>query len=141
MGGMVNMNYSFPIFILAKDDKSVRMSKSEKDIEYYEQPDIEEGLYVGWDVNGYPLRLVWRTKEGPKIEVSTEIPHIDQLKTILYEYVRYYRPDVPFQYAESAGSEDDIVALYKAIEEHINAGRLRNKIKKFFSKKNKGATY
>jgi hypothetical protein len=126
------MNFRYPLFILAKDDLSMDMIIDSKQLEgWYEQPDIEEGLYMGWDMLGYPLKIMWDLKIGPKVEIIQDNPELDKLREAILNYVKLYRPKVPFVYS---GPKDDVVALYKAVEEHINTDRLRNKIKKFFIK-------
>ena len=126
------MNYTFPVFVLSKDDKSVRMLTDEQDVGYYERPDIKDNLYIGWDLNGNMFKINWDTKKGePKIEVIDGCPQPDQLRDVLYQYAKTYMPDIDLT---SLGRHKNIVALYKNIEQRIDSGKFRNKIKKFFKK-------
>lgn len=116
------MEARYPLFILEKDDLSVRMIKDSSELSWYEQIDIEEGLYVGWDVFGHPLELFWERKIGPQIRLVNDSRQIDKLKESILNYANLARPRISFVYF---GPKDDVVALYKAAEEHIKAGRSR----------------
>ncbi len=110
------MEARYPLFILEKDDLSVRMIKDSNELGWYEQIDIEEGLYAGWDVFGHPIELYWERKMGPQIRLVNDSQQIDKLKEAVLNYANLARPKIPFVYS---GTEDDVVALYKAAEEHI----------------------
>lgn len=42
----------WPVYIIARDDLSFREVLSERDLDWYECIDIEEGMYEGWDSSG-----------------------------------------------------------------------------------------
>lgn len=120
------MHIQYPLFILEKDDLSMRIILEPKDLNWYEKIDIDEGLYNGWDIKGYPFNLVWdESQSSPKIEITREHPEIDQLCNAIKDYARRYRPKVSFDYSGS-----NVIDLFKAAEEHINQGRLSCRITK-----------
>lgn len=109
---------------MAKDDRSIRMVSSSKELKWYEKIDIEEGLYEGWDVSGYLIKLVWDSQLGPKVEILEERPYLDQLRNAIKEYAQNYRPKVPFNCSNS-----NVIELFKTAEDHINQDKLVNKIR------------
>jgi len=110
---------------MATDDKSIEKFDSwDKLKNWYEQIDIEEGLFIGWDIHGYPIKLIWDSQLGSKIEILETEPHIDQLINAIKNYAQNYRPKMSFSYSES-----NVVDLFKAAEEHIAQGKLSYKIK------------
>lgn len=120
------MELTYPLFIMATDDKSIKKFDSwDKLKNWYEQIDIEEGLFLGWDLNGYPFKLVWdKSQSSAMIETTGELSEIDQLRNAIRDYARDYRPKAPFDYSGS-----NVVELFKTVEDHINQGKLSYKIK------------
>jgi hypothetical protein len=129
------MNLHYPIFIIEKDDGSIRMllNESKEELDWYEQIDIENNLYSGWDIKGYPLRVYWDKSEGVKVEITKEIPDIDNLKSDILNYAKLFLPECPFSYS---GQQDNIIELFDAVKQHLykGDGSLRHKIKRFFSR-------
>lgn len=93
------------------------MVTNSKELNFYERIDIEEGLYEGWDKRGYPLKIIWEYRVGPKVEISKEVIELDKLRDVILNYAKRYRPKNPFIYS---GPEDNMVELFKAIEKHIS---------------------
>lgn len=118
--GLVKMEVLYPLFIIVKDELRVDIVTTPKDLNCYERIDIEEGLYAGWDKKGYPIKISWQHKVGPKVEITQEISQVDKLRETILTYAKCTRPKVPFVYS---CSQDNIVELFKAAEEHIKAGR------------------
>lgn len=106
----------FPLFILTKDEMSIHMVNSSKELSFCERIDIEEGLYEGWDVKGHPIKILWDSKYGPKAKNIQESIQSDKLREAILNYAKHYRSKVPFVYS---GSGDDMVELFKATERHI----------------------
>jgi hypothetical protein len=110
------MQVTFPVFILAKDDLSMDMVTEPKDLNWYEKPDINDGLYEGWDVNGYLLKISWDKRLGPIVTVCNNEPQIEKLQEAIYDYAKRYNAQESFVYS---GPSNDVVALFKAVEAHV----------------------
>ena len=54
----------FPIFVLIFDEHSFVEKESERGLQHFEQPDIEEGPHRAWDARGREFRLVWDDRLG-----------------------------------------------------------------------------
>jgi hypothetical protein len=55
-------NAAYPLFIVL-DDRSVFLVKTESDLAWFEQIDIENGEYGPcWDRDGRPLQLTWHSE-------------------------------------------------------------------------------
>ncbi len=81
----------YPIFVLAKDDRSIRMHSSENDLNWYEQIDIEDMLYQGWDSAGIPIDIYYDVKSKRVcIKSGSNTPQLDQLKRVLEQYAKEY---------------------------------------------------
>lgn len=126
------MQIEYPIFVKDRDGWVSIVHRSVNELEII---DVENGEFVGcWDRNGIPLQLNLkkdRNNQEIRVEIAFDNVQLDQLKEAIVSYAKLARPKVSFVYS---GPKDDIVALYRAVEEHINAGQLRNKLKKFFKK-------
>ena len=57
----------YPLFILEEDDLSLRKVDSERELDWYERIDVEDGAYRGWDSHWRPFRLTWN-QEAQKAE-------------------------------------------------------------------------
>ena len=124
------MEPQYPVFILANDDLSINMIMDPKQLSgWYEKIDVEEGLYRGWDVNGYPLRVLWDPAVGTKVEICGDFPQEDKLREAILDFAKIYRSKISFVYS---GPEDNIVELFKTVEEHIKPKTLTQKIKYLF---------
>ncbi|MEW6088081.1 MAG: hypothetical protein AB1498_07220 [bacterium] len=125
------MKPEYPIFILTKDEMSIAMLVNSKELNFYEQIDIEEGLYEGWDVRGYPIILSWDKKYGTKIEITKEITQLEKLEEAIINYAKLYNPKVPFKYS---GPENNITELFNEVEKHIKKDTFREKLKHLFKR-------
>jgi len=97
------------------------MTNQERNLNQYEEIDIEKGLYSGWDINGFPLKVIWNEKKRrPQVVITEQKVQLDKLKAAILEYAKFGRPDVPFKYS---GSENDVVGLFTAVENHLKEGK------------------
>ena len=110
------MEHHYPIFVLVTDDETLEMLTNSTELNRYERIDINNNLYRGWDVNGYPLKMLWDKKKGPMVEISKEEPEKERLKEEIYRYSKYYNEQKPFVYS---GPKDDAVELFRAVERHV----------------------
>ena len=128
---IVKMNY--PIFIYCKDDRSIRIHFDKESFNHYEQIDVESGLYSGWDVNGYPLKVLWIRNIGIKIEQISDQSQLDNMRETIFRYVEsataYYRPDKPFVYEKTS---NDFIGILKEMKQHIQNAPFKQKIINFF---------
>jgi len=80
----------YPVYVLAKDDFSFHQFNSQAYRDWCEQPDIEDGIYEGWDSMGRHFSLTWNTeRRKPAIVLSTEQDTSSFLRAAL-EYQRCY---------------------------------------------------
>ena len=104
------------------DDRSIVMANDESGLEYWFEPnDLDGETRCGWDIRGYPVRLSWDAQSGYKLEITEEVPEPDKLQEAIVDYAREYKPDVPFVYS---GPQNDAVALFKAVEMHLQVPRV-----------------
>jgi len=85
-----------------------------------ERIDVKDGLYTGWDIDGYPIELFWDNRLKVIVKITRSESEINKLKEAILNYAKLYRPKVPFMYFDH---QDNIIELFKAAEEHIKAGR------------------
>jgi hypothetical protein len=121
---MVTMKPTYPIFILIGDEKSVELIQKPKELCHYEKYDIEEGLYEGWDANGYPLRVKWDSKHRcTSVEIYKEVNEKENLIKAMLNYAYHYRPEAQFNYT---GESDNMVTLLRAVEKYVNEKQSNN---------------
>lgn len=119
----------YPVFGQDRD-KWMFMVSSESELGRLEAVDIEGKEYAGWDAEGIPIEF-YLDKRKIKIKALSEIPQIEELKKSILNYVAIAKPKPPFNYC---GPEDDIISLFKAVEQHIKSGSLIERIKRFIRK-------
>jgi hypothetical protein len=52
----------FPIFVLVPDEGgTIRRNANQRELNWFEQIDIEDMEHVGWDFEAKPVRLTWST--------------------------------------------------------------------------------
>jgi hypothetical protein len=109
-----------PIFIYPEDDPTyLRMHDDALTAaSWYEEIDIEAGLYSGWDVTGRPLKLVMNPK--PKVVLTDDKPRLEELRAAILSYGNSCDPQKPFVCPENT---NDVVVLYEAAERHLEAIR------------------
>ncbi len=117
----------YPIF--AQDrDKWMYMIKRESDLNSdLEVIDIENNEYIGWDKSGIPLKF-YLENGRIKIKSTSGKPQLEILKKAVFEYAKVASPKAPFEYS---GMANNVVALFEAVERHINTDGLLGKIKQF----------
>lgn len=124
------MSIKYPIFV---KDRDGWVSIVNKDVNELETIDVEGSEFIAcWDSYGIPLRLYLKRegkKEEIKVEQGSEIPQLDKLKEAILNYAQLSSPKVPFVYSDQP---DNMVGLFKAVEEHIKAGSFRQKLKRLF---------
>ena len=127
------MNIHYPIFTVDSGG-SIHMALTPAMLTYYEQIDVEEGEYAGWDVCGYPIRLEWEPGVGSKVQLVGETPQTDELRAAILKHAEIEVPNVPFSYD---GSCDDMVELFQAVERHIEYNRpsVMKRIRRLFQSK------
>jgi len=81
---------AYPIFVLEKDDYSFREVASPKDLNWYEWPDIVEGLYEGWDSFGRHFVLAWNFAMRTPEVILEEQPDVAAFKQAVTEYAERY---------------------------------------------------
>jgi hypothetical protein len=124
------MEIRYPIFLQDRDNYIYMISSVKELNEELENIDIEEKEYIAWDAKGMPLKLYSEQKEI-KVVMLSSAPQLEELKDAILYYVRLARPKVTFVYS---GPENDMVELFKAVEEHIKAGSFTHKVKHLFKK-------
>ena len=80
----------FPIFMLAKDDYSFCEYQSFADLSDCEWPDIEEGMYEGWDSTGRHFKLLWDRQNQRRVVELEEHPDFKSFEDAVEEYIRRY---------------------------------------------------
>ena len=124
------MNIQFPIFILAKDDLSINMISDSRQLSrWYEEIDVKNNEYSGWDSNGYSLTVLWNSNIGTTVEIADETSQMDKLREAIFNYAKLRRPKIPFAYPDPK----NIVELFKAAQIHIKKGNFIQKIKRLFT--------
>ncbi len=93
------------------------ISSSDKISFVHEQIDIEEGEYSGWDVDGYPIVLLWDSNARPIAQVCQEIAQLAELRAAILRYAILGSPNMPFT---QESQTTDIVALFDEVEQHID---------------------
>jgi hypothetical protein len=125
----------YPLYILSKDDFSIRIFKSSKELVWMEDVDIEEGLYSGWDSEGYPFRVLWTDNVGVKFKQTSNLPRSEEMRQAFFKYVdkcsAYYRPDKPFAYDKNS---DDYKGIIDALKKHIKNAPLQQRAIKIFGR-------
>jgi len=113
------MEIRWPVFLKDRDGwMNILKSMDQIQVEL-EEIDIRDNEYTTWDSRGLPLQLY--LDEGKiKIRFLSEEVQLDKLKEAILNYAKLYRPEAPFVYH---GFEDNIIELFKAVEEHIKIGR------------------
>lgn len=54
---------AFPIFVLVPDEGgTIRRNANQRELNWFEQIDIEEMDHHGWDFESRPIRLIWNSK-------------------------------------------------------------------------------
>ena len=124
------METIYPIFLQDKDNYIYMINSVRELNEKLENIDIEEKEYMAWDEKGIPLELYLEQKEI-KTVMFANAPQLEELKDAILSYVRLARPKVSFVYS---GPENDMVELFKAVEEHIKAGSFAHSVKHLFKK-------
>lgn len=124
------MEIKYPIFLQDKDNYIYMINSVRELNEKLENIDIEEKEYRAWDEKGIPLELYLEQKEI-KTVMFANAPQLEELKDAILNYGRIARPKVSFIYS---GPENDMVELFKAVEEHIKAGGFTHKVKRLFKK-------
>jgi len=119
----------YPVFGQDRD-RWMFMISSESELGSLEAIDIEGKEYTGWNVAGIPVEF-FLDKGNIKIKPLSEVPQIEEAKKAILNYAAIAKPKVPFNYY---GPEDDMVGLFKAVEQHIKSGSLKEKIKRFIKK-------
>jgi len=128
------METKYPIFVTAKDDPMVEIIQEAKELRKYDDIDIEQDLFFGWDSDGVPLEFYIDRKEV-KVRTASAERRLYELRNAILNYVKLAAPKVSFAYS---GPEDNMVELFKAVEEHIkkessmNKGFLSKCLKKLF---------
>jgi len=120
---------TYPVFGQDRD-KWMFMINSESDLDSLEAIDIEGREYTGWDVKGIPIDF-YLDKGKIRIKSLSEIPQLERVKKAILDYAAVAKPRVPFNYS---GSEDNIIDLFKAVEQHIKSGGLMGKVRQFIRK-------
>lgn len=104
----------YPLFIADRDGWMYMVTGPEQLISF-EQIDVEDGEYSGWDVEGHPVALVWDPTEGVKARVTHDCPHLDELKHAIVRYANLGPWDDQFAVPDQA---HDVVQLFQAAEQH-----------------------
>ena len=107
------MELTYPVFIQASDDKSIDLIETREKLgHWYEQIDVEDGLYIGWDSKAIPFTLEWQKEVGsvPRLIRMTAEP--ENLKQALLTYAQLESRDAPFSVPETS----DMVELFRAID-------------------------
>ncbi len=125
------MDVYYPIFIKDKDGWMRILNTFEEIQVELEKIDILDKEYIIWDSKSLPLEF-YLEREKIKIKILSETPQVERLKDSILNYAKLGRPKVSFAYS---GPEDNIVELFKAVEEHIRAGSFIYKLKSFFKTK------
>ena len=125
----------YPLYILSKDDFSIRIFKSSKELVWMDEVDIEEGLYSGWDSEGYPFRVLWTDNVGVKFEQTSNLSQPEEMRRAFFKYVdkcsAYYRPDKLFAYDKNS---DDYEGIIDALKKHIKNAPLQQRAIKIFGR-------
>lgn len=124
------MEINYPIFLMDRDKWMFIIHNTTELNSHLEHIDIEDKEYSGWDINAFPLELYLEQKEIKVRHISSE-PQLNRLKEAIFNYAKLARPKVPFVYS---GPEDNVIELFKAVEEHIMAGSFTQKLKRFLFK-------
>ena len=126
------MKITYPLFIQAKDDLSIIMINKVKELYQFEREDIKNGMYRGWDLQGFPLILTSDNKNDVQIKIIKETKEYGNLIKVLVEYAKtysnYYRPNTPFSFE---GLEDNPVRLMEAVTKHIKGRKFKYKVINF----------
>lgn len=91
------MERKYPLFILAQDDRSLYKINCKRDLDWFEKIDIEDGLYCGWDKDGYPIKIIWSLINGAEVEIVEEKSRLEDLKNAVLNYAREYAPKLVFE--------------------------------------------
>ena len=122
----------YPLFILVKDDSSIRVIGDSKNLNHMEMIDIKEGLYSGWDFDGYPFKVLWDQATGIKLEQTSEQPQLDKKKEAVFNYIDrssvYYRPDKQFIYDNDS---NDFIGIIGAMKQHIKDAPFKQRVVNF----------
>ncbi len=76
----------YPLYILEKDDFSLREVTSQEGLDWYEWPDIEADLYEGWDSSGRHFSLAWQPGSKTRELLLDEAPTLTKLRQVVIEY-------------------------------------------------------
>lgn len=125
------MEIKYPIFILS-DDRSVELIEEVEKLNIeFEIYDVEKGEYSGWDVDGYPLKLIWDEKIGAKPELISELPQKDKLRNAILDYLKLYGDEKKFVYREQG---NNTIELFREIENSVKEIELAKKKQKTWYK-------
>jgi hypothetical protein len=120
------MKPQYPIFGQDKG-KWMFMIDSDPGLNYHlELIDVENKEYVGWDVRGVPIDF-YLDQNNIKVKCISEETRLNKLRKAILNYVSLARPTEPFVYT---GPNDDIVKLFRAVEQHIEEGRINRGIRR-----------
>lgn len=123
----------YPLFILSKDDKGIIVIDDEKGLNYFEQIDVENDEYAGWDFDAFPLRVSWNGKKGIAVEREAGSAQHADMKRAIFNHIdntaARYRPDQPFYYDRAS---DDFLSIRTRLREHIKQAPIKQKIVNFF---------
>lgn len=81
---------TYPIFVLEKDDFSFREVAFVGELDWYEWPDIAEGLYEGWDSSGRHFTLVWNSASGTREIVLDDQPSVTAFWQAVEKYAERF---------------------------------------------------
>lgn len=76
----------FPVFVLEIDDHSFREVVDISGFDWYERPDVEDGLYEGWDSSGRHFRLGWNKIQACITIIFTEASNARDFREAVNEY-------------------------------------------------------
>ncbi len=109
------MKIVFPIFIQDKD-KWMYMVNGPLALNGLEIIDIDNNEYVGWDKDGRPIGL-YVDNNDIKVRYLSDKKQIGTLKKAIMDYAAVTRRKAPFCCDDKG---NNMVALFKAVEQHIN---------------------
>jgi len=108
------MSAEYPLFIVL-DDRSVFLAKTEGDLRWFEQIDIENHEYGPcWDTNGRPQELTWQGVL--RVEPVASPPAPSAVLEALWQWAVIAR-------VELDASEDNPVALWESINAALRKRR------------------
>jgi len=118
------MLIKYPIFGQDKDKWMYIVETEQKLNSNLEKIDIENNEYIGWDSNGKPLGF-YLEGDNIKVRCLSSDSNLNELKQAIINYARLANPKTPLTNPEKY---EKVTELFKAVENHINQGRLSRRI-------------